>query len=138
MTFTEGLFETVNNTGEGISDLASSVGEVFINLAQILGETAIHLYSVLVRQQVVYGIQSLIVFLSYLSFSVISLFLYHRLKKTTHFHREDKLVVYVFLFMMAFYGVSSGLPYFNEAIGYFINPEYYAIIEAKSILQSLK
>lgn len=130
MSITDAVFETVNNFGE-------AVGQVFTSLADIIGKTAMHLYTVLVRQQIVYGIQNLVYFLLYAGFAVFAAMMYKKFNKSS-LHSEDKLIIYALLLGLAVYSVTQAIPYLNTAVAYFVNPEYYAIMEAKTILESVR
>jgi len=130
MSITDAVFETVNNFGQ-------TVGDILTQLAEVVGKTAVHLYTVLVRQQIVYGVQNLVYFLLYFGFAIFAGLMYKKFNKTS-LHSEDKLMIYALLLVLAVYSVTQAIPYLNTAIAYFINPEYYAILEAKTILQSIK
>lgn len=130
MTTADNIFNTLNGFG-------SNVKELITQAASLLGEAALHLYKVLVMHQVTIGIQNIVLFLLYLIGTLVTYIVYRRVSKK-EIHYQDKYLIYGLLCVIAIYTITTAVHYLNVGIPYLINPEYYAIMEAKNIVQELK
>jgi hypothetical protein len=103
----------------------------FINKAsQTLGSTGAHVYEVLVRQQVVSGIGTIVAIILFCIIAAVSFFQYYQFAKR-HMDESDDGFGWIcggifggFFFLMI---VVIGVVALSDSVQHILNPEYYAI-----------
>ncbi len=130
MTTSESIFNTLNGFGNGMKDMITQA-------ATLLGEATLHLYKVLVMQQVAIGIQQVVWAISYFGAAGLLYMMYKKISKKNEIHYQDKMIIYGVIAIVGLHIVSTGISHLNAGLPYLINPEYYALMEAKNIVQDV-
>ncbi len=132
------MSNTVQIVAETLSGFGETVKEVLAQAATIVGEAVMHLYGVLIRQQIVRGIQNLVIFVALSAAGVISYRVIRRVREEKGVHDVDKWFMYAFLGAVTLLTMWRAIEFLNVGIAYLVNPEYQAIMEAAQLIQTLK
>ncbi len=127
--------EAITNT---VETLSGNVQEIIKQAASLLGKTALHLYMVLVKQQLIIGIQNVVLAVAFTVGAIIAYRFTKRLSANKNIHDLDELFIYVFMAAIIITLALRTVEHLNIGIAYLGNPEYKAIIEAAELVKSLK
>ena len=130
--------EAVQIVADTLSSFGTTVKEVLAQAAILVGEVAMHLYGVLIRQQIVRGIQNLVLAIALGAAGIIAYRVTKKISIEKNIHQVDKWFIYVFLGAVAVLTVWRSIEFLNIVIAYLVNPEYQAIMEASKLIQTLK
>ncbi|MCG3203961.1 MAG: hypothetical protein KCHDKBKB_00638 [Elusimicrobia bacterium] len=128
----------IETAGSVITDLSDRIGATLTALAQVAGDVVSHLYAVLVKQQVVIGIQYLVTSIWFFLLTAIVYRIIRKVSKSEDIHSVDKYILYAIFIAGGFWAGSKGLEFLNSALPYLINPEYKAILEAVELVKQIK
>lgn len=121
-----------------ITHLSDQIGASINTLAGLVGDVATHLYSVLVRQQIVTGIQNAVTSVGFFCLSVLVYRFLKKVRESKGILEVDKYFLYAAIFAGTIWAATQGIQYMNTAIPYLLNPEYKAILEATALLKSIQ
>lgn len=121
-----------------ITDLSDKIGSGITALANILGDVAQHLYAVLVRQQVVIGIQNAVTSIAFFCLTILVYRFIKQVRASKTILQLDKYFMYGVIVAVTLWAFTKGIEYLNIAIPYLLNPEYKAIIEATELLKQVR
>ena len=130
--------ETVQLIANTLSSLGTTVKDIVTQAAALVGETAMHLYGVLVRQQIVKGVQSMIIAVALGAGGILAYRTAKKISREKRIHQVDKWFLYVFLGAITVLAAWRAIEFINLGLPYLVNPEYQAIMEAAKIIESLK
>lgn len=121
-----------------ITHLSDQIGSSINTLAGLVGDVATHLYSVLVRQQIVTGIQNAVTSVGFFCLSVLVYRFLKKVRESKGILEVDKYFLYAAIFAGTIWAATQGIQYMNTSIPYLLNPEYKAILEATALLKSIQ
>lgn len=121
-----------------ITYLSDQIGSGISTLAGLVGDVATHLYAVLVRQQIVVGIQNAVTSIAFFCLSILTYRFIKKVRSSGTIEQLDKYFLYAAILAITFWAATKGINYMNVAIPYLLNPEYKAIIEATNLLKSIQ
>lgn len=121
-----------------ITHLSDQIGSGISTLAGLVGDVAQHLYAVLVRQQIVTGIQNAVTSIAFLCLSILSYRFVNKVRTSKTIEQLDKYFLYAAILSVTLWAATQGIQYMNTAIPYLLNPEYKAIMEATALLKTIQ
>lgn len=121
-----------------VQHVTDQIAAAITSLAATAGLLLQHLWEILTRQQIILGLQQLLVGIAMIVGSIISYKLFRKFWQKKGMNNVDKYFTMAIFFVIALWLVVHGLQYSIDSLPRLLNPEYYALQESVKILQQVK
>lgn len=130
----QALTHMTDQIGQGMNQLVAGLGTVLSTVGQVVQ----HLYMVLVRQQIILGIQQFLWGLIWWAVALTVVLIIRHINHKRSWAKLDKYVVMAILVIVLYISVTNGAKNLIGSLPQLLNPEYYAIQDGARIYGELK
>lgn len=124
--------ETVNN------NITGALTNAFTAITGYAVQVISHLYMVLVRQQLIIGIQQLLYGLLWISMTILAIVCIRYIRGKKDWASLDRNTLILVASIVLLVSFITGSRIIIESLPRLLNPEYYAIIEGARILKEVR
>lgn len=121
-----------------LRDFGTGTERIIGEAAYYVGAAAKEAFAILVRQQIVIGVQHLVLTIAF-GFALGLVYrTYLKVSKNKEIHEFDRYLLLGLLLFGGIYLATRGIENFNIALSYLANPKYHALVEATKIVEQIK